>query len=114
MILPIGITQDAAGLRCQCGARCSLAERGRFLKRHPGPCARALHERKEFAHQLAQGTRSVQEDSGDLIDEIQRKGKDLTAWEEESIESIAEQWERRGRLTPKQEEILQRIWKERV
>jgi hypothetical protein len=47
-------------LQCSvCGALGELKERKRFLSRHPAKCAAARAERKEFAHQLAQGTRSV-------------------------------------------------------
>ena len=40
-----------------------------------------------------------------------RGGLSLTSWEEDFVESIGEQFEESGRISPKQCDVLQRIWK---
>lgn len=57
--LPDGVMLTRGGLLvceyCLAQAKNTPSERGRFLKRHPKLCL----ERREFWRQLAQGTRSV-------------------------------------------------------
>ena len=43
------------------------------------------------------------------IEAVQGHGRGLTKWEEEFIDSIADQMEERGNLSGRQEEILERI-----
>jgi hypothetical protein len=49
-----------------------------------------------------------------MLKELEQPKKKLTAWELGFIESIAEQFEKSGRLSARQFEILERIWSERV
>lgn len=48
------------------------------------------------------------------IQRIQEEGRGLTNWEEEFVQSIDEQMEQRGRISDKQEEILERIYAEKT
>ena len=50
----------------------------------------------------------------DWISQIQKEGKGLTNWEEAFILSIQEQFELRGSISDRQEEILERIYAERT
>ena len=50
----------------------------------------------------------------DWIAQIQEEGKGLTNWEEAFILSIQEQFELRGSISDRQEEILERIYAERT
>lgn len=45
---------------------------------------------------------------------IQEEGQNLNKWEEEFVESIAEQFERKNFLSDRQEEILERIYSEKT
>jgi hypothetical protein len=117
------VTQDPTGsLLCSCGAKCSSPkDHKRFHARHPKLCA----ERRDFARQLAQGTRSVEsgtsEDPSDLakvtrhqIEAVNAVGRGLTFWEEDFMESVTEQFEERAWLTDRQREILERIYDQRT
>lgn len=42
------------------------------------------------------------------------EGRGLTAWEMEFLESVQAQWDRTRRLSPKQLEILERIYAEKT
>lgn len=44
---------------------------------------------------------------------IEKTGVNLTKWEEDFVESIKEQFEKRGSLSEKQLEILERIYAEK-
>jgi hypothetical protein len=46
---------DTGEVMCSCGARAEAKDRRRFLSRHPKLCS----ERRRFSQQLANGTRSV-------------------------------------------------------
>lgn len=48
------------------------------------------------------------------IDSINEEGWNLTKWEENFIASISEYFERTGTLSARQEEILERIYTEKV
>ncbi len=48
------------------------------------------------------------------LDKVSTEGKELTKWEEDFIESITEQFAKRGSLSDKQEEILERIYTEKT
>jgi hypothetical protein len=48
------------------------------------------------------------------IDDVSNYSMDLTPWEEDFIDSIAEQFEERGTLTDRQIEILERIYAEKT
>ena len=48
------------------------------------------------------------------IEAVQGHGRGLTKWEEEFIDSIADQMEERGNLSDRQEEILERIYAEKT
>ncbi len=50
----------------------------------------------------------------DWISQIQKEGKGLTNWEEAFVSSILEQFELRGSISDRQEEILERIYAERT
>lgn len=51
---------------------------------------------------------------GEWIAAVQEKGRGLTKWEEDFIESIAEQFDERDSISDKQEEILERIYAEKT
>ena len=46
------------------------------------------------------------------ITAIQEEGRGLTTWEEEFVESVADQLERRGSLSQAQTDTLERIYAE--
>jgi len=48
------------------------------------------------------------------IKTVQDEGRSLTAWEEEFIESIAQQFERKRFLSDRQEETLEKIYAEKT
>lgn len=48
------------------------------------------------------------------IDSVNEDGWNLTKWEENFMDSISEQFELRGTLSDRQEEILERIYTEKV
>lgn len=48
------------------------------------------------------------------IESIQESGRGLTKWEEDFIESLADQFEERGSISERQEEILERIYGEKT
>lgn len=50
----------------------------------------------------------------DWIDQINERGRGLTKWEEDFMDSITEQFAERGSLSPKQTEILERIYADRT
>lgn len=50
----------------------------------------------------------------DWIRRVRTEGRNLSAWEEEFIESIAEQLDRTGSLSRKQVDILERIYSEKT
>lgn len=54
------------------------------------------------------------EDWEHWVDIIQCKGRGLTKWEEDFIESLAEQIQVRASISEKQEEILERIYAEKT
>jgi hypothetical protein len=118
--LPDGI------LRCSCGAKAQSKNRARFRRRHPAECSeaqKAKDKKKEFSKKLASGVRSVegppsegpQEGSGgpqrieEMLDEVLRSGIELTDWEQKFLDSIQEQFERMGKLSVKQVEILEQL-----
>ena len=48
------------------------------------------------------------------LNDVNDAGEDLTAWESQFMESITEQFERKGGLSERQIEILERIYTEKV
>lgn len=50
----------------------------------------------------------------DILDRIRDHGYDLTKWESDFYESVLEQFEERGTLSPKQLDILGRICDEKA
>ena len=48
------------------------------------------------------------------IDRVNTEGVNLSAWERSFMESITDQFERSGRLSEKQAEILERIYAEKT
>jgi uncharacterized membrane-anchored protein len=50
----------------------------------------------------------------DWIHLIQTEGQDLTSWEEDFVESLNEQIKRSGRISERQEEILDKIYTEKT
>ena len=48
------------------------------------------------------------------IEEIQAVGRGLSKWETDFVESISEQMDNTGSLSPRQEEILERIFAEKT
>ena len=53
-------------------------------------------------------------DDAVLIDEIEEHGVMLTPWETEFMESVVRGYQKYGRVTERQREILDRIYEERV
>ncbi len=49
-----------------------------------------------------------------MIEAIQQDGQGLSKWEEDFVESLADQFAERGRLSERQEEILERIYAEKT
>lgn len=50
----------------------------------------------------------------DWIETIQIRGRGLTKWEEDFVESVSEQLTARGSLSPRQADILERIYAEKT
>ena len=50
----------------------------------------------------------------DLIDRSLNESRNLTDWEKQFLESISDQLDRRGCISDKQAEILDRIYTEKV
>lgn len=50
----------------------------------------------------------------EMLDALQTPSKELTKWEENFLESLAEQFETRGTLSDRQFEILDRIYTEKT
>ena len=48
------------------------------------------------------------------LDTIDTEGHRLTKWETDFVDSIHEQWDERGSITDRQEEILERIYSEKT
>ena len=109
------VTETDGTLTCSCGAVCRKPkDRKRFKARHPVLCS----ERRDFAHQLAQGTRCVETTGTDEIRNylklVTEHGRGLTPWETEFVASLTEQFNERAWITDKQREILDRIYKDRT
>jgi hypothetical protein len=49
-----------------------------------------------------------------MLDALQTPHKELTKWEENFLESIGDQFEKRGSLSDRQTEILERIYAEKT
>lgn len=50
----------------------------------------------------------------DWIDRINDEGVNLSDWEKQFMESVTDQFGRRGTISDKQEEIVERIYTEKV
>lgn len=50
----------------------------------------------------------------DWINTVQLSGRDLSKWEQDFMESIQDQFERKKWISDKQEEILERIYSEKT
>lgn len=50
----------------------------------------------------------------DWIERICNEGRNLSDWERKFIDSISEQWDENAWLSARQEEILERIYVEKV
>lgn len=48
------------------------------------------------------------------IDTVKAEGRNLTKWETDFIESLADQFDARGSVSEKQQEILERIYAEKT
>jgi hypothetical protein len=48
------------------------------------------------------------------IELVNDEGRGLTKWEEDFMDSLTEQFEERGSISDRQEEILERIYAERT
>ena len=48
------------------------------------------------------------------LEAIEAEGRGLTKWENDFVTSVSEQFSERGTLSEKQEEILERIYTDRV
>ncbi len=48
------------------------------------------------------------------LEAIKTEGRGLTKWEQDFVDSIWEQFEERGSLSDRQEEILERIYSEKT
>lgn len=49
-----------------------------------------------------------------MLEALENPSKELTKWEQQFLESIADQFESRGTLTERQQEILDRIYTEKT
>lgn len=49
-----------------------------------------------------------------MIDSVNYEGEALTDWEEDFMESITDQWDRKKSLSDRQKEVLERIYCEKV
>jgi hypothetical protein len=49
-----------------------------------------------------------------MIDELESPRKELSPWERQFVESVSDQFTRRGFLSEKQEETLQKIHEEKA
>ena len=49
-----------------------------------------------------------------MIETINGEGEDLSDWEISFMESITDQWDRKGYLSDKQKEIVERIYQYKV
>lgn len=49
-----------------------------------------------------------------FVDEIRENGTNVSKWEADYVDSVADQLERTGRLSDRQVEILDRIYAERT
>jgi hypothetical protein len=49
-----------------------------------------------------------------MLADLETPSKDLTKWEEDFLESIADQFQERGTLSERQYEILSRIYSEKT
>lgn len=49
-----------------------------------------------------------------MLQALETPSKELTKWEENFLESIAEQFETKGSLSERQQEILDRIYSEKT
>jgi hypothetical protein len=56
----------------------------------------------------------TQDEMNDMIDRCLTEGKNLSEWETKFCESVQEQLDRTGHLSEKQQEILDRIYTEKV
>lgn len=61
---------------------------------------------------LAPGDRSKQIEY--MLDSVENEGRGLSPWEKSFTESVRDQFDRRGDLSEKQVEILERIYTEKV
>lgn len=50
----------------------------------------------------------------EMLERTTNEGQDLTDWENQFIESITDQYNRKGSLSDKQIDILERIYTEKV
>lgn len=50
----------------------------------------------------------------DWIERVITEGRNLSDWEHKFIDSISEQWDEKAWLSARQEEILERIYVEKV
>jgi hypothetical protein len=50
----------------------------------------------------------------DWLSKVNDEGVNLTKWEEDFIESLSDQWAMRKNISDKQEEILERIYTNKV
>lgn len=48
------------------------------------------------------------------LESISTEGRNLTKWEQDFVDSVAEQFKARGSLSSKQIEVLERIYTEKV
>jgi hypothetical protein len=49
-----------------------------------------------------------------MLDDLELCRDDLSPWESDFVDSLAEQWEEREWLSERQTEILQKIWDEKT
>ena len=50
----------------------------------------------------------------DWFEQIEQRGRGLSKWEEDFVESVSEQFARRGSLSDRQIEILERIYADKT
>lgn len=69
---------------------------------------------KEHRKMSAKKKRPSKEILEQWIEDVNSEGRNLSDWETNFMESITEQFGTRGGLSEKQEEILERIYAEKV
>ena len=124
------VVKENGSWKCSCGAVSGKNGIPRFLKRHPKLCA-DVQEKRQFSHELAAGTRSVEDvrdDRFDGLDESEEtqvirgmlsellnvKDGAFTHWELGFLASIRAQFRLTETLSGPQKIVLGQIYAKRM